>query len=278
MKRIVEVEFKAGRREFYHIDNDLEFSPNQYVVVEAERGINLGKVIQYITVNQEEEAIDYNDLFSIIRVANDDDLKKLDKIHKKERRASVIFQDRLLRFPIELFLVDTEYQFDGNRVTFYFTAGGRVDFREFVRDLASIFKTRIELRQINPREEARRLGGIGVCGREYCCTIFKKNSVQVTLQMAKDQNLTTNLSKISGPCGRLLCCLSFEENFYLDIADKFPSIGTEIEYNYKKVKVMKNHYLTNNVRVRTQENVDIVIPLEEFRKAEKTTAYCHKDT
>ncbi len=272
MGHIIEIEFKARRREFYYNNKELELYPNQYVIVEAERGIDIGKVIQSqdIETNNQERNISYNsELLSIIRVANEEDLEQLERIREKEKEASIIFQDRLLWFPIEMCLVDTEYQFDCNKLTFYFTADGRIDFREFVRDLAGIFKTRIELRQINPREEARRLGGIGPCGRAYCCTTFNRNSAQVTIQMAKDQNLSTNLSKISGPCGRLLCCLSYEEEFYLDMAEKFPSVGTKIEYNYKMVKVLKNDYLNGCIRVRTAEGVEIVIPLEELKKQDR---------
>jgi cell fate regulator YaaT (PSP1 superfamily) len=163
-------------------------------------------------------------------------------------------------------LIETIYQFDGNKLTFFFTADGRIDFRNFVRELANIFKTRIELHQTTGRDEARRLGGFGMCGKQYCCGSFLKRFNQVTIKMAKDQNLAGNLTKISGPCGRLLCCLNFEEDFYVEEAKGFPLVGTLVTYQNTKMMVFRLNVLAKKVMLASEEGIIQEIDLDEFSR------------
>ena len=166
-------------------------------------------------------------------------------------------------------LLDTVYQLDGNKLTFFFSADGRVDFRDFVRELANEFKTRIELHQSSGREDARRYGGLGICGKTYCCVTFLKKFNQVSIKMAKDQNLLGNLSKISGPCGRLLCCLRFEEDFYLEKAADFPEIGDEVFFNETKMRVVKNDYYNDKIFLSSKDKKNETVTLEEFNLLER---------
>ncbi|MCB5262417.1 MAG: Tpl protein, partial [Candidatus Cloacimonetes bacterium] len=167
-------------------------------------------------------------------------------------------------YPFEMKLIETVYQFDGNKLTFFFTADGRIDFRTFVRELATVFRTRIELHQTTGRDEAKRLGGFGMCGNQYCCSSFLKRFNQVTIKMAKDQNLTGNLSKISGPCGRLLCCLNFEEDFYMEAGKDYPIIGTCVEHKSKKAMVLRIDVLAHKIFLVHDDQIVIDLTLEEF--------------
>jgi cell fate regulator YaaT (PSP1 superfamily) len=161
-------------------------------------------------------------------------------------------------------LIETIYQFDGNKLTFFFTAEGRIDFRTFVRELATVFKTRIELHQTSGRDEARRLGGFGMCGKQYCCGSFLKRFNQVTIKMVKDQNLAGNLTKISGPCGRLLCCLNFEEDFYVEEVKGFPLIGTFVSYQNTKMMVFRLNVIGKKIMLASEEGIIQEIDLDEF--------------
>ena len=163
-------------------------------------------------------------------------------------------------------LLDTIFQFDGNKVTFFFTAEGRIDFRVFVREIAQIFKTRIELHQCTGRDEAKKLGGYGMCGNQYCCSAFMKRFNQVTIKMAKDQNLSGNLSKISGPCGRLLCCLHYEEDFYAELTKDFPEMGDEIWIDGKKMYVFRNDLHAKTIHLTSELQEITSLSLEEYKK------------
>jgi cell fate regulator YaaT (PSP1 superfamily) len=184
----------------------------------------------------------------------------------EEDKAAKTFLGVLDHYPFEMKLIETIYQFDGNKLTFFFTADGRIDFRNFVRELANIFKTRIELHQTTGRDEARRLGGFGMCGKQYCCGSFLKRFNQVTIKMAKDQNLAGNLTKISGPCGRLLCCLNFEEDFYVEEAKGFPLVGTFVTYQNTKMMVFRLNVLAKKVMLTSEEGIIQEIDLDEFSR------------
>jgi cell fate regulator YaaT (PSP1 superfamily) len=223
---VIEVIFKARRRAHYANPREIPAQIGDYVVVQAERGEDLGRV------HHTSEWVRRGDfqagLRQILRSARPEDLELLDRNRAKEERAFQICKDRIVQRDVEMKLVDCEYQLDGNRITFYFTAEKRVDFRELVKDLAAAFRTRIELRQIGVRDEAGRIGGMGTCGRELCCATWLRQFEPITLKMAKDQGLSPSPSKISGACGRLKCCLRYELDFYKEVAREIPKIGSRI--------------------------------------------------
>lgn len=224
--KIVEVVFKGERRAIYRNRNDLEIAENDYVIVEADRGQDLGKASLVGSLVKLKRG--KGETRSILRKAVETDLETLEKNKEKERSAYDVCKEKIRHFNLEMKLVDVELQFDGSKITFYFTAAQRVDFRELVKDLASIYRTRIELRQIGVRDEAKRISGCGICGRKQCCSAFLNEFEQITTQMAKNQQLALNPSKISGNCGRLLCCLRYEDEMYVDIFKNFPPPGSQI--------------------------------------------------
>jgi cell fate regulator YaaT (PSP1 superfamily) len=277
MQEFVEVEFRSGRLGYVLNPNDFELSPEQKVIVEVERGFDIADVVYCRIQSKElEEALENSQkFFNIVKVADDEDLKKLETVIENEQKATDSFQEMVVKYPFEMKLVGTVYQFDGNKLTFFFTADGRVDFREFVRELASVFRTRIELHQTTGRDEAKRLGGFGMCGYKYCCASYLRHFNQVTIKMAKDQNLSGNLSKISGPCGRLLCCLHYEEDFYVETAKEFPDIGETIFYNKVKMYVYKNDFYNKKVHLTNDDQDLEVLSLDEYHRC-KRPRRCNK--
>lgn len=229
--KLVEVVFKGSRQVVFRNRNELDIKEGDYVVVEAERGLDMG-VVSFIG-----ELVRLKrgkgETRSIVRVADESDLKKINEKKKKEKNAYGICKGKIEKSNLDMKLVDVEQQFDGSKITFYFTAAQRVDFRELVKDLASIYRTRIELRQIGVRDEAKRIDGIGICGQRQCCSAFLKEFEQITTQFAKDQQLSLNPTKISGNCGRLLCCLRFEEDTYQEIYKDFPPLGSSVKIKEK---------------------------------------------
>ncbi len=226
MAKILEIEFKGGRKEFYANPQEFPFIVSDMAVVEAEKGENLGRVINMGSL-VDRRAGDQK-LPLIIRKPMKSDLEKMEENAKLEEEAFEDCKKRIEEHGLEMKLVDVEYQFDRNKITFYFTSENRVDFRALVRDLAGRYRTRIELRQIGVRDEAKRIGGMGVCGRRLCCTSFLREFEPVITQLAKDQNLALNPTKLSGCCGRLMCCLRYEQNIYSEIIEKFPPVGMKI--------------------------------------------------
>jgi cell fate regulator YaaT (PSP1 superfamily) len=226
MTEFVEVIFKGRRREYFSNPREIEVHETDYVIVQADRGEDLGRVHHTSEWVKREDAPAI--LREILRTARPEDLETLERNRAKEQRAFSTAKDRIAHRDVEMKLVDVEYQYDGNRITFYFTAEHRVDFRDLVKDLASIFRTRIELRQIGPRDESGRIGGMGTCGRELCCATWLREFEPITLKMAKDQQLSPSPSKISGACGRLKCCLRYELDFYKEAAREFPKIGSKL--------------------------------------------------
>ncbi|MBN2460521.1 MAG: Tpl protein [Candidatus Cloacimonetes bacterium] len=267
MQEFVEVVFRSDRTGYYCNPKELEIKPNLDIVVKVERGEDIARVINTAQVDEElEHKFQNGEIEKILRIATSADLKQLENVKKKETEAKKKFLEMVKKHPFEMKLLEAIYQLDGNKLTFFFTADGRIDFRDFVRELATEFKTRIELHQSSGREDARRLGGLGMCGKTYCCVNFLKKFNQVTIQMAKDQNLISNLSKISGPCGRLLCCLHYEEEFYLEEADRYPELEEEIHYKESFWRVVKNDYYNGKIYLISEDEKNEIINLEEYAK------------
>lgn len=221
------VEFKGNRREFYNNTYYHSLNINDYVIVEAERGEDAGilkkKVEKDITFSEDVKPR------SILRPASEDDRKKITENHTDEDSAWEKAKGLIEKHKLDMKLIDIEYQFDRNKLTFYFTAEHRVDFRALVRDLAAVYRTRIELRQIGVRDEAKRIGGFGICGLHLCCSSFLRKFDPISTQDARVQGLSLNPSKISGNCGRLLCCLRYEADFYAEVREKYPEVGENYE-------------------------------------------------
>jgi len=267
MQDYIEVEFRSGRMGYYQNPDRLPIQPEDLIVVEVERGEDIAQIVHMAVPRDEKEIPDSNGrIYKIRRCATEDDFEKMRNLGYDEEKASNTFNDLLLRYPFEMKLIETVYQFDGNKLTFFFTADGRIDFRAFVRELATIFKTRIELHQTTGRDEAKRLGGFGMCGNQYCCSSFLKRFNQVTIKMAKDQNLAGNLSKISGPCGRLLCCLNFEEDFYVEEGKDFPIIGTCVQYGDSRAIVYRIDVLAQKIFLSSEEQNVVELDPKEYAK------------
>lgn len=226
MIRVIGVRFRTAGKIYYFDPIHLDIKKGDNVIVETARGVEYGKVVQGIRQVDEETVI--QPLKPVIRVATlqDDAIEAANK--QKEKEAFDICLEKIKKHKLEMKLVDAEYTFDNNKVLFYFTADGRIDFRELVKDLASVFKTRIELRQIGVRDETKILGGIGCCGRVLCCHTHLPEFVPVSIKMAKEQNLSLNPSKISGCCGRLMCCLKHEEETYEYLNSRLPDVGDTV--------------------------------------------------
>ncbi len=223
MKRIIGVRFRTAGKIYYFDPVGFEIKRGDHVIVETARGVEYGTVVGGIREVDDSKVV--QPLKPVLRIANerDDEQEAANKV--KEKKAFAICQEKIKKHKLEMKLIDAEYTFDNNKVLFYFTADGRIDFRELVKDLAGVFKTRIELRQIGVRDETKILGGIGICGRQLCCHTHLSEFVPVSIKMAKEQNLSLNPTKISGVCGRLMCCLKHEEETYEDLNRRLPNPG-----------------------------------------------------
>lgn len=263
----IEVEFRNGRLGYYQNKNKLNLQPDDLIIVEVERGEDIAQIIHLAFSEAQIPPLpEGSKPFEIKRIATQTDINKIETLEKDEEKAAGIFMEILARYPFAMKLIDTVYQFDANKLTFFFSADGRIDFRVFVRELANVFRTRIELHQTTGRDEAKRLGGFGMCGNPYCCGSFLKRFSQVTIKMAKDQNLAGNLSKISGPCGRLLCCLNFEEDFYVEESKDYPLLGTCVICNSQHMYVFKIDILNKRVHLTDEDQVLTELSLIEFNK------------
>ena len=227
MVTIIGVRFRKAGKVYYFSPADYEVKKGQHVIVETARGVEFGQVVTNPKQVTDDEIV--QPLKAVIRVATPEDYKIEEKNREKEKEAFQICLEKIHKHQLQMKLVDTEYTFDNNKILFYFTADGRIDFRELVKDLASVFKTRIELRQIGVRDETKLLGGIGICGRPLCCSTFLTEFAPVSIKMAKEQNLSLNPTKISGVCGRLMCCLKNEEEAYEELNSKLPNVGDVVE-------------------------------------------------
>ena len=248
MSEVIGVRFKEVGKIYYFNPNEEKFDEYDRVIVETARGIECGLVAM---PNREIDDVKIvHPLKPVIRRATAEDLKVVEQNKEKEKRAFKICEEKIAKHGLEMKLVDTEYTFDGSKVMFYFTADGRVDFRALVKDLASVFRTRIELRQIGVRDEAKMLGGLGVCGRPFCCSSYLGEFQPVSIKMAKEQGLSLSPVKISGTCGRLMCCLKYEQEAYLDLLKRTPKIGAIVNTPDGKGEVIDVNLITGTLRVR----------------------------
>ena len=299
MKVIIGVRFKRPGKVYFFDPGNLHVNIKTKVVVETSLGEEIGEVVAKKKLLPNVQLS--TPLKKIIRIANNKDLKHYDENKKKEQEAFKICEDKIKKLKLDMHLTGVEYSFDNSKLLFYFTADGRIDFRELVKELAAIFKTRIELRQIGVRDEVKRIGGNGVCGRELCCCSFLNNFETVSIKMAKEQNMSLNPSKISGNCGRLMCCLKYEQDVYEDKLKHLPQIGAIVRsedgegivdsietlkeivkvkfkddndetyykrYKSEDLKVIKNGS-SNIVNEEEQENMEELQKLEELEKQDK---------
>lgn len=254
MEEVIGVRFKEVGKIYYFNPKKLKFSENEKVIVETTRGIEFGTVAIPNRPIETTEAI--QPVKPVIRVANADDIKREKENKIKEQKAFKTCVQKIQENRLNMKLVDVEYTFDNNKVLFYFTAEGRVDFRELVKDLASVFRTRIELRQIGVRDEAKMLGGLGVCGRPFCCSTFLGEFQPVSIKMAKEQGLSLNPTKISGTCGRLMCCLKYEQDAYEDLLRTTPKAGATVTTPNGKGYVKEVNLLTGMLKVHLDGSAD----------------------
>lgn len=302
MKNIVGVRFKRPGKIYFFDPGNLEIMGREFVIVQTTEGEEYGEVAIANRSIPDERVV--APLKKVIRIANKRDRIHYEENKRKEKEAFEICKKKIKQHNLEMTLTDVEFKFDNSKVLFYFTADGRIDFRDLVKDLASIFKTRIELRQIGVRDEVKRIGGNGVCGRELCCCSFLGNFETVSIKMAKEQNMSLNPSKISGNCGRLMCCLKYEQDVYEEKLSRLPKIGaivkteegegivdgvetlkekvrvklkdSEGEYFYKKydakdIKIIKN-VSNNQIDPEEKEHLKELQELEKLEKLDKTKA------
>lgn len=271
MTTVIGVRFRHAGRIYYFNPGPYRIKKGDHVIVETARGVEYGLAVTEPRLAAEEDIV--APLRDVLRRATEKDQEIYAKNQEAEKEAFAICQEKIQEHKLEMNLIDVEYTFDGNKILFYFTADGRVDFRELVKDLAALFRTRIELRQIGVRDETKMGGGIGICGRPYCCASFLSDFAPVSIKMAKDQNLSLNPTKISGTCGRLMCCLKYEESTYEELNQKLPDEGDLVETPSGTGEVMHVNVLRQLVKVGvTQEKGDVVIdeyPLDEIRITKK---------
>ena len=248
MVKVVGVKFKTAGKVYYFDPDDLQVEIGTNVIVETARGMEFG------TVNMAEKEVHPSEIVSplkkIIRIADEKDYKKHLENEEKKEKAIKLCQEKVDKHKLEMKLIDVEYTFDNSKIIFYFTADGRVDFRELVKDLAGVFKMRIELRQIGVRDEAKMVGGIGTCGRSLCCHSWLSEFEPVSIKMAKVQNLSLNPTKISGICGRLMCCLKYENDVYCELKKGMPDTGEKVKTPDGMALVVETNLLENKVKTR----------------------------
>ena len=272
MTKVIGVRFRTAGKIYFFAPGKLEIRQGDNVIVETARGVEFGRVV--CGPKDVDDSAVVQPLKPVIRLANDQDRKTVEKNKQKEKEAFKICQEKIKKHKLEMKLVDVEYTFDGNKILFYFTADGRIDFRELVKDLAAVFRTRIELRQIGVRDETKLKGGIGICGRPLCCSTYLTEFSAVSIKMAKEQNLSLNPTKISGVCGRLMCCLNNEEETYEVLNSQLPSVGDTVTTNdgltgvvhslsvlRKQVKVVVN--LENDEKEIREYQADDLLEKEE---------------
>ena len=248
MIKVIGVRFRTAGKIYFFSPGGLELKAGDKVIVETARGVEFGSVVTGIKEVPDDQIS--QPLKPVIRIATQDDVRREAKNREKEKEAFKICQEKIRKHGLEMKLIDAEYTFDNNKVLFYFTADGRIDFRELVKDLASVFRTRIELRQIGVRDETKIRGGIGICGRPLCCHTYLTEFAPVSIKMAKEQNLSLNPTKISGVCGRLMCCLTNEEETYEELSSHFHSIGDYVTTPEKlKGEVQSVNVLRQTVKV-----------------------------
>ena len=273
MVKVAGVKFKTAGKIYYFDPEELEVQLGDSVIVETARGMEFGMVAMEITEVDESEVV--TPLKRIIRIADEKDHLQHEENLKKKKRAMDLCQEKIDKHGLVMKLIDVEYTFDNSKIVFYFTADGRVDFRELVKDLAGVFKMRIELRQIGVRDEAKMLGGIGSCGRDLCCHSWLSDFQPVSIKMAKVQNLSLNPSKISGICGRLMCCLKYENDIYMEFRKGMPDIGEKVRTPDGFGKVVDTNLLERDVKVRLYLDDKPKGRKDEADGEEKPVSYTH---
>ncbi len=266
MAEVVGIRFKEVGKVYYFDPDGKQYKKGECAVVETARGVECGEIAMENRNVPEEEIV--KPLKRIVRPANEDDLKVVRENREKEKEAFAVCEEKIRAHHLEMKLVDVEYTFDGGKILFYFTADGRVDFRELVKDLASVFRTRIELRQIGVRDESKMVGGFGMCGRPFCCSTFLGDFQPVSIKMAKEQGLSLNPVKISGTCGRLMCCLKYEQESYEHLLRHTPKVGAIVETREGRGTVVENNLLTGMLKIRLDRRPDaapVVIERHEVK-------------
>lgn len=266
MIEVIGVRFRTAGKVYYFAPAGYDVKHGNYVIVETARGVEMGKVVMSSKMVEDDEVV--QPLKSILRVATPEDIEQSAANRAKEKSAFQVCKEKIRNHKLEMKLIDAEYTFDGTKLLFYFTADGRIDFRELVKDLASVFRTRIELRQIGVRDETKILGGIGICGRVLCCHSYLSDFAPVSIKMAKEQNLSLNPTKISGTCGRLMCCLKNEEDTYEELNRKLPAINDfVVASDGVKGQVQSTDVLRQRVKILVEKGDEKEImeyPVEEL--------------
>ena len=266
MIEVIGIRFKKAGKIYYFNPNGVTTEFGDKVIVETVRGIEIG-IVEVPSKELKEESFAMK-LKPVVRKATQEDLDRYEENKKKEKEAEDIFIKKSAKHNLEMNLVDTEYTFDRSKLIFYFTADGRIDFRELVKELAAIFRTRIELRQIGVRDEAKTMGGIGCCGRPLCCSTWLGDFQSVSIKMAKDQNLSLNPTKISGICGRLFCCLNYEHQVYEGILREMPNVGSIVQTPDGKGKVLETKTILEEVKVQVENKKADTIEVKKYPLSE----------
>ena len=262
MGKIIGIQFQENGKMYYFDSADVEVKTGDYVIVDTARGYDLGEVVMGAREIDEENW--RAPLKKVIRLADEQDIQHGRENRIKEKEAFAICQKKINEHKLEMKLVSVEYAFDNSKILFFFTANGRVDFRSLVKDLASVFKMRIELRQIGVRDESRITGGLGICGRPFCCHAVSDKLRPVSIRMAKDQNLSLNSMKISGQCGRLLCCLSYEFDWYNEARRNLPNEGIRVFYDGTNFRITEVNPLTNMVKMSGEDGRLLEVNAKRF--------------
>ncbi len=266
MLTVVGIRFKKAGKVYYFDPGEHAIAVGDKVVVETARGQEFGDVV--VGNKSVNDGDVHQPLKQVVRQATAEDIQHADTNARKASDAFSVAFEKIIKHGLPMKLVDSEYTFDDAKLIFYFTADGRVDFRELVKDLAGVFKTRIELRQIGVRDEAKMIGGMGPCGRSLCCSTFLGDFEPVSIRMAKEQNLSLNPAKISGICGRLMCCLKYESEVYREAKNKMPDKGSKIQTEHGEIKVQEVHPLNGSVKGKTIENEVVVVKLADIQPTE----------
>ncbi len=268
MYSVIGVRFRQAGKIYYFDPGEEEYALNDMVIVETSRGLEMGRVVEERKKVSEEEIV--SPLKKVLRKATKADFSQLEENKRKEEEAYEVCLQKIAEHGLEMKLIRVEYTFDRSKIIFYFIADGRVDFRELVKDLASIFHTRIELRQIGVRDEAKLIGGIGPCGRPFCCATFLEDFESVSIRMAKSQNLSLNPTKISGVCGRLMCCLRYEADTYDEVKDEYPDVGDQVITPDGEGIVVSINVVKKMIQVElTELQVHREFPVEEVGTVEE---------
>ena len=261
MVKVIGVRFRTAGKIYYFDPLNFQVKRGDHVIVETARGVEYGTVVGSPREVEDDKVV--QPLKPVLRVATERDDEQEAGNKAKEKEAFKICQEKIRKHGLEMKLVNVEYTFDGSKILFYFTSDGRVDFRELVKDLASVYRTRIELRQIGVRDEAKMLGGLGICGRPFCCSSFLGEFQPVSIKMAKEQSLSLNPTKISGTCGRLMCCLKYEQNCYEEFLRTTPKVGAYVETADGKGRVCETNLLTGILKVQLDKNPDAPITVNK---------------